>query len=101
MTIIRLANRDDAGQIQAIYAPIVCNMATSFELEAPSEEEMQQRLVETLVRFPWLVCEKNGEIQRRLQQPTSAPEAPRDIHSVQQTHEWDIALATGKTLLTI
>ena len=197
MTIIRLANTNDAGQIQAIYAPIVRDMATSFELEAPSEGEMQQRITNTLKHFPWLVCEKNGEIlgyvyaskhrtraayqwsvdtsvyihhqtrragigralysslfkilclqgyvnayagialpnpgsvglheavgfepvgiyrqvgyklgawhdvgwwQLRLQQPPSAPEAPRDIHSVQQTPEWDSALATGKALLTV
>jgi phosphinothricin acetyltransferase len=62
MASIRLATIQDAGHIQAIYAPIVRHMATSFELEEPSEQEMQHRISETLVQLPWLVCERNEEI---------------------------------------
>ncbi len=36
MAIIRLATAQDAGPIQAIYAPIVREMATSFEQDRPN-----------------------------------------------------------------
>ena len=39
----RLATRDDAAQIQAIYAPY-CRTPISFEAESPSAEEMRERL---------------------------------------------------------
>ncbi|MCB0210263.1 MAG: N-acetyltransferase [Anaerolineae bacterium] len=62
MAIIRLATIQDAGQIQAIYAPIVRDTVISFEQVVPSAQEIQHRISETLVRLPWLVCEKHGEI---------------------------------------
>ncbi|MFZ6027417.1 MAG: arsinothricin resistance N-acetyltransferase ArsN1 family B [Chloroflexota bacterium] len=61
-TIIRLARQDDATQVLGIYAPIVEKLATSFELEPPDAAEMQQRIGETLVQWPWLVCERAGAV---------------------------------------
>ena len=58
---IRLATPDDAGQVQAIYAPY-CSTPISFELEPPSVEEMRGRLVKVLGQHPWLVCEDGGEV---------------------------------------
>jgi phosphinothricin acetyltransferase len=57
MTHIRLATPDDAAAVLAIYAPIVRDTATSFELEPPDVDEMGRRIDETLKRFPWLVYE--------------------------------------------
>jgi len=57
MAMIRLATTQDAGQIQAIYAPIVRETATSFEHDVPTEHDMRQRITETLTCFPWLVYE--------------------------------------------
>jgi L-amino acid N-acyltransferase YncA len=59
---IRFAMEDDAPAIQAIYAPIVLGNAISFELEPPTVEEIQQRIRKTLLQYPWLVCEKEGEL---------------------------------------
>jgi phosphinothricin acetyltransferase len=59
---IRLATPDDAQGVQAIYAPIVRDTAISFELEAPTIEEVRQRIVKTLEHLPWLVCERRGDI---------------------------------------
>jgi L-amino acid N-acyltransferase YncA len=53
---IRLATVADAPTIQAIYAPIVRESATSFELDPPTVPEMEQRIAKTLIRWPWLVC---------------------------------------------
>ena len=61
-SLIRLAAAHDAGQVLAIYAPIVRNTIVSFETEPPSTDEMQGRIVEILAHFPWLVCERDGEI---------------------------------------
>jgi L-amino acid N-acyltransferase YncA len=60
--VIRLATPDDAPGVQAIYAPIVRETAISFELEPPSVEDMQQRIMETLEHMPWLVCERRRNI---------------------------------------
>jgi L-amino acid N-acyltransferase YncA len=61
-TIIRLATPADAPGVQAIYAPVVHETAISFELEPPTVEEIRQRIVKTLERWLWLVCERRGDI---------------------------------------
>jgi L-amino acid N-acyltransferase YncA len=63
MTIeIRLAGRDDAEEIAAIYRPFVESTIISFETVAPEPREMADRIAATLARYPWLVCESEGEI---------------------------------------
>ncbi len=52
---IRIANPDDGPAITEIYAPIVRDTVISFELEAPTVEEMRQRIATTLQSLPWLV----------------------------------------------
>ena len=55
--IIRLATVEDAGAVQAIYAPYVRDTTISFELEPPDVEAMCARITNTLARLPWLVAE--------------------------------------------
>lgn len=62
MTAIRLAALHDAAAIQAIYAPIVRETAISFELEAPSVDEIAGRMDKTVKSFPWLVYEYDQQI---------------------------------------
>lgn len=62
MALIRLATEQDAGQIQAIYSSIVSQTATSFEMEPPTVEDIRQRIRDTLIDFPWLVCEQQGVV---------------------------------------
>ena len=59
---IRIATEADAREIAAIYAPVVATTAISFELDPPPESEMAARVRGTLERFPWLVCERDGEV---------------------------------------
>ena len=61
-TCFRLAAPADADQINLIYAPICANSPISFEIQAPTREEMQARIVKTLDRYPWLVCEHDREV---------------------------------------
>jgi L-amino acid N-acyltransferase YncA len=57
--VIREARREDAAEIQAIYAPYVLTTATSFEEEPPDVEQMRARIDESHV---WLVCTEAGSL---------------------------------------
>lgn len=60
---LRSATPDDAPAIAAIYAPVVEGTVISFELSAPSADEMRDRIVRTLERLPWIVSENSaGEV---------------------------------------
>ncbi len=56
---IRTATPADADAITAIYAPIVRNTSISFELEAPTVDQMREGIVKTLQDLPWLVSVDN------------------------------------------
>lgn len=62
MKKIRLANAADATQIAAIYTPFCTHSNVSFELEAPSADEMAQRISKGTQLYPWLVCENDGRV---------------------------------------
>ena len=63
MPTIRLATEADAEQVQAIYAPFCeADSHVSFEVEPPTIDEIRRRIARTLERFPWLVCDDEGEV---------------------------------------
>jgi L-amino acid N-acyltransferase YncA len=53
---IRPVDVTDADAIRAIYAPIVEETHISFELSAPSRDEMARRIRQTAEQLPWLVA---------------------------------------------
>ena len=59
---IRIAREEDAREMLAIYAPVVKETAISFELEPPTEGEFGRRIVDTLERIPWLVCDLGNDV---------------------------------------
>lgn len=59
---IRLATADDADRILNVYTPYVLQTASTFEYEVPSVEEFQGRIEKISAKYPYLVCECNGEI---------------------------------------
>lgn len=61
-TLLRLAQADDADQIAGIYAPLVRDTAITFEVSVPSVRDMQQRIVGTSLRYPWLVAERDAAV---------------------------------------
>jgi L-amino acid N-acyltransferase YncA len=77
---IRLASSADAEQVQAIYAPY-CFTPISFELEAPSVDEMRQRLDKIMPQLPWLVAE---EEQRLLGYAYASP------HRERAAYRWSV-----------
>jgi L-amino acid N-acyltransferase YncA len=53
---IRLATAADAAGCLAIYGPVVQQSTTSFEAEAPSEQEIGDRISTGTATWPWLVA---------------------------------------------
>ena len=59
---IRTATEKDAEALLEIYEPYVRETAITFEYEVPSAEEFRSRIRNTLLKYPYLVAEQNGEI---------------------------------------
>ena len=83
-TNIRLATARDAGQTAEIYAPIVRSTIISFEFDPPTADEMRQRIVNTLKRFPWLVCERGGKVLGY---------AYAGTHSARAAYQWSVGVS--------
>jgi phosphinothricin acetyltransferase len=60
--MIRLATREDASQIAAIYRPFCEDNSISFETEAPDGAEIAARIEKINRRFAWLVDDRDGVI---------------------------------------
>ena len=59
---IRRATVGDGAALCAIYAPYITDTTITFEYDVPTDEEFSERICETAAQFPYLVCEKDGEI---------------------------------------
>lgn len=60
---IRNSNVNDAERLLEIYAYYIENTAITFEYSVPTLQEFQDRIRNTLKRYPYLVIEQNGIIQ--------------------------------------
>lgn len=60
--IVREVNVSDAGALSDIYKYYVENFSYSFEYVAPTASEFVGRIEEITKKFPFFVCEDNGEI---------------------------------------
>lgn len=60
---VRNAKLEDAERILEIYAYYVTNTAISFEYDVPTLSEFQDRMTNTMKRYPYLVIERDGIIQ--------------------------------------
>lgn len=45
-----------------IYAPYCTSSHVSFEIVAPSEAQMRERIERTMLQYPWLVVEDGGDV---------------------------------------
>jgi phosphinothricin acetyltransferase len=59
---IRLARPDDAAGVLAIYGPYCDSTTVSFEVAAPTTEQMSQRIERIMMQYPWLIGEADGEV---------------------------------------
>ena len=60
---IRNAKLEDAPRILEIYTYYVENTVITFEYEVPSLEEFENRMRNTMKKYPYLVIERNGKIE--------------------------------------
>ena len=60
--VIRIATIKDAPSLLNIYAHYVKNTAVTFEYEVPSLEEFSKRIECILLKYPYIVAEKDGDI---------------------------------------
>ncbi len=90
-TMIRFAEERDAVAVQAIYAPFCESAPISFEVMAPSVEEMARRIRKITAHFPWLVCDHQGTI------PGYAYASP---HRERAAYQWavDVTVYVGAGL---
>ena len=63
MSRIRIADLSDTESVLRIYAPF-CSLEipTSFEITAPSPEEMRARIQSHSGNLPWLIYEEDGQV---------------------------------------
>ena len=59
----RLATPADGAACAAIYAPYVETTSISFEVVAPTADEMAARISRTVERTPWVVVEIDGVVR--------------------------------------
>jgi phosphinothricin acetyltransferase len=59
---IRIATPEDADALTAIYAPYCTTSHVSFEIVAPSKQQMRERIERIMPQFPWLVGEIDGKV---------------------------------------
>lgn len=60
--IVRDALIEDADQIYQIYEPYILNTPITFEKEPIPISVFQDRMRKVMLKFPWLVCERDGKI---------------------------------------
>lgn len=60
--VIRFARLDDCGAITEIYRPFCASSAVSFESEAPSTEEIRERIHVVGSVYPWIVLDDRGVV---------------------------------------
>ncbi len=107
MNELRLATAADAEGILAIYAPIVSDTTISFEVEPPTLEQMRDRILSTLERYPWLVWESQAEIagyayaSRHRERPAYQWSADVSVYVAQQARRKGIGRRLYTPLLGI
>lgn len=60
--MIRTATESDAERLLQIYSYYVKNTAISFEYTIPSVEQFKERIKNTLLKYPYFVCVRDGVI---------------------------------------
>jgi L-amino acid N-acyltransferase YncA len=61
-SVIRMATTEDAKEILDIYSPYITDTAITFEYDVPSVKEFQERIKNTLKKYPYIVAIENNSI---------------------------------------
>lgn len=85
MERIRAARSGDAEAILDIYAPFCLPDAiASFELAAPSCDEMRNRITSILAKYPWIVYEVDDRV---------VGYASASQYSVRAAYDWSVSVS--------
>ncbi len=60
--MLRNVRPDDAPAIADIYNYYILNSSATCEDVPVSQDEMRQRILDTIRAYPWLVCEEDGKL---------------------------------------
>ena len=60
---VRNAKLSDAPRILEIYTYYVENTVITFEYDVPSLEEFENRMIDIMKKYPYLVIERDGRIE--------------------------------------
>ena len=60
---VRNAKLSDAPRILEIYTYYVENTVITFEYDVPSLEEFENRMINIMKKYPYLVIERDGRIE--------------------------------------
>ena len=81
---VRSATIDDGAAIQAIYAPIVASTIISFELEPPTVDEMEKRIISISRAYPYVVADQDGAVRGF---------AYASEHSARAAYRWSVTVS--------
>lgn len=101
---IRLAQKEDAAAILAIYAPYITDTTITFEYEIPTLTAFRRRIEEIIAFYPYLVCEINGQIvgyayaHRQLERAAYQWNAELSVYVAQHNHGKKIGTALYNAL---
>lgn len=59
---VRLAESGDAADIVSIYGPYCDSTTVSFEVVAPTVDQMRERISSITANYPWLAAEIDGKV---------------------------------------
>ena len=76
---VRNAKLSDAPRILDIYTYYVENTVITFEYDVPSLEEFENRMIDIMKKYPYLVIERGGRIEGLGAPPTTGPVSSRSI----------------------
>lgn len=81
---LRFVEERDAEKLLAVYAPYITDTAITFEYDVPTPAEFAARIAGITQRYPWLVCEADGEL---------AGYAYASPHLSRAAFQWDAELS--------
>ena len=59
---IRTATPFDAEELLGIYSYYIENTAVTYEIDVPFAEDFRRRIEKTLMKYPYIVAERDGRI---------------------------------------
>lgn len=78
---IREVKLEDAERLAEIYSYYVEKTAVSFEYQAPSKSEFEDRIRKTVKKYPYIVCTYNDRV---------VGYAYADAYSTREAYNWTV-----------